>query len=153
MCKVNKFNALIGMPTKALMTDSDVIDDILEGINSYEVRSHDNYQPECIALIKKESSQITAVANLVKIQKTLGNRNKFHIIYCNNLPIKNLWCSDNWVRVWVLENVLSLDKPIAFPGTSSIANEWVNLDISTQKQLSTVLGASKSVPSQGNSIT
>jgi hypothetical protein len=55
--------------------------------------------------------------------------------------------------VWVLENVLSLDKPIAFPGTSSIANEWVTLDISTQKQLSTVLGASKSVPSQGNSIT
>ena len=135
------------MPTKALIADNDVIDDVLAGINSYEVRSHDNYQSECIALIKKESSQITAVANLVSLQKTLGNRNKFHIIDCNNLPEKNLWCSDNWVRVWVLENVLSLDKPIAFPRTSNIGNEWITLDTSIQKQLSTVLAASKSIPS------
>ena len=135
------------MPTKALIADSDVIDDVLAGINSYEVRSHDNYQSECIALIKKESSQITAVANLVSLQKTLGNRNKFHIIDCNNLPEKNLWCSDNWVLVWVLENVLSLDKPIAFPRTSNVGNEWVALDTSTKKQLSTTLAASKSIPS------
>ena len=32
------------MPTKALIADSDVIDDVLAGINSYEVRSHDNYR-------------------------------------------------------------------------------------------------------------
>ena len=147
MRKQNKFNALPGMPTKALIADSDVIDDVLAGINSYEVRSHDNYQSECIALIKKESSQIMAVANLVSLQKTLGNRNKFHIIDCNNLPEKNLWCSDNWVLVWVLENVLSLDKPIAFPRTSNVGNEWVALDTSTKKQLSTTLAASKSIPS------
>lgn len=147
MCKQNKFNALLGMPTKALIADSDVIDDVLAGINSYEVRSHDNYQTECIALIKEESSQITAVANLVRLQKTLGNRNKFHIIDSNNLPEKNLWCSDNWVRVWALENVLSLDKPIAFPRTSNVGNEWITLDTSTKKQLSTPLAASKSIPS------
>ena len=147
MRKHNKFNALLGMPTKALMADSDVIDDVLAGINSYEVRSHDNYQSECIALIKKESSQITAVANLVRLQKTLGNRNKFHIIDCNNLPEKNLWCSDNWARVWVLENIMSLDKPITFPRTSNVGNEWITLDTSIQKQLSTVLAASKSIPS------
>ena len=147
MRKHNKFNALLGMPTKALIADSDVIDDVLAGINSYEVRSHDNYQSECIALIKKESSQIMAVANLVSLQKTLGNRNKFHIIDCNNRPEKNLWCSDNWVLVWVLENVLSLDKPIGFPRTSNVGNEWVALDTSTKKQLSTVLAASKSIPS------
>jgi len=147
MSKHNKFNALLGIPTKALMADSDVIDDVLAGINSYEVRSHDNYQSECIALIRKESSQITAVANLVSLQKTLGNRNKFHIIDCNNLPEKNLWCSDNWLLVWVLENALSLDKPITFPRTSNVGNEWITLDTSIQKQLSTVLAASKSVPS------
>ena len=135
------------MPTKALIADIDVIDDVLAGINSYEVRSHDNYQSECIALIKKESSQITAAANLVSLQKTLGNRNKFHIIDCNNLPEKNLWCSDNWARVWVLENVMSLDKPIAFPRMSNVGNEWITLDTSTKKQLSTALAASKSVPS------
>lgn len=147
MSKQNKFNALLGIPTKALIADSNVIDDVLAGINSYEVRSHDNYQSECIALIRKESSQITAVANLVSLQKTLGNRNKFHIIDCNNLPEKNLWCSDNWVRVWVLENIMSLDKPITFPRTSNVGNEWITLDTSIQKQLSTVLAASKSVPS------
>jgi hypothetical protein len=147
MRKHNKFNALLGMPTKALMADSDVIDDVLAGINSYEVRSHDNYQSGCIALIKKESSQITAVANLVRLQKTLGNRNKFHIIDCNNRPEKNLWCSDNWARVWVLENVMSLDKPIAFPRTSHVGNEWITLDTSTKKQLSTALAACKSIPS------
>ncbi|MEY3788269.1 MAG: hypothetical protein RLZ75_2476, partial [Pseudomonadota bacterium] len=101
------------------------------------------YQPQCFALIKKESSQITAVANLVSIQKTLGNRNKFHIIYCNNLPEKNLWCSDNWVRVWAVQNALPLKNPIAFPRTPNPVNEWITLNTSIQKQLSTSLKANQ----------
>jgi hypothetical protein len=145
MRKQNKFNSLIGMPTKALIADSHIIDNILAGINSYEIRSHDNYQPQCFALIKKESSQITAVANLVSIQKTLGNRNKFHIIYCNNLSEKNLWCSDNWVRVWAIQNALTLKNPIAFPRTPNPVNEWITLDTSIQKQLSTSLTANQLV--------
>lgn len=123
-------------PTKGLIIDDLHVDKILDGTGTWEMRSGSANQPGLIALIKQDSGQIVALANLVALKGSVSYQDRLNNANQQRISEECLRSGniDNWDVAWILENARRLINPIKYQHGNE-GDVWVNLELHVQEEL------------------
>ncbi len=124
------------MSLTGLIIDSPHIDNILDGLKSWEMRTTRTTRRGRIALIRKKSGTVIGTAKIVDSIGPLGKtdllaaRDK-HLISEERLSLPEV---AKYRYAWVLADVVRLEKPVPYKHPSG-AVIWVALSDEVSKQI------------------
>lgn len=127
--------------THGLIIDQPWIDYILDGRKTWEMRSTSCSKRGPIALIRKGSKQVVAVANLFDATGPLTKAELQTTIHKHHVPA-DIFNKENykWHHAWKLESITPLEKPVQYVHKNG-AVIWAELDNDTQKQLTLMISS------------
>ncbi|MET4161263.1 hypothetical protein ABIE61_001095 [Marinobacterium sp. MBR-111] len=129
----------IGDVTHGLIIDQPWTDLILDGKKSWEMRTTDTHRRGPIALIRKGSKQVCAVAELSASQgpfsqAQLDNTRDLHCI-----PPDIYRAPDyKWFHAWHLNEVIKLPTPVPYVHKNGSVI-WAELDVSARQTIASML--------------
>lgn len=117
------------MIKKGLIIDEPWIGYILNGDKTWEMRSTNTSIVGDIALIRKGSGTIVAVAKLVHSSGPLSREEMLSSTEKHRIPSEMIYRGevDKWRYAWELSNVRRLEKPVPYSHSNG-AVIWVNLE-------------------------
>lgn len=126
---------------KALIIDEPWIGHILAGRKVWEMRATDTSIRGDIALVRKGSGQVVAVANLVGTAGPLDRSGMLASVEKHRIPAPMIENGqvDRWCYAWKLDNVHRLPRPVRYEHPNG-AVIWVNLGDATSEEIRMRLG-------------
>ena len=144
--------------TRGLIIDTPWIDHILEGRKDWEMRAQPTAIRGWIALIRKGSGQIVALAKLVECGKALGPEEMIEAFDHHRIPDRMIRSGEvaKWVVPWKLAEISPLARSVPYDHKNG-AVIWVSLSEEVSRQLEDVVvgkanPSSEIAPSQSRRV-
>ena len=125
-----------------LIIDQPWIDYILDGRKTWELRSTSCSKRGPIALIRKGSKQVVAIANLIDATGPLTKTELQTTIHKHHVPTE-VFNEEKfkWYHAWVFDSIIPLKTPIEYKHKNG-AVIWVELNNEAREQLSLINSSS-----------
>lgn len=135
------------MPTQALIIDEPWIGLIMAGRKTWEMRSRPTTKRGLVALVRKGSGQIVAIARIADCLPPLSPARMAAEFDRHRIPQEMIEREGyKWFTPWVLAEVRVLDRPVSYRHPSG-AVTWVDLAPDVQAQVDGAL-AGATAPSR-----
>jgi len=128
--------ALLPAELSGLVIRSEPIEQILQGIKTWEMRSRSVNKRGTIALIKKGSGTVVGVADIVDCLGPFSDQAMLDHQDKHRIDPKLLLAGEvaQWRTAWVLDNIRRLAKPVPYDHPNG-AVTWVSLSVDTRSKI------------------